>query len=82
MQIPEILRGVEIQEHPPLRVKGAENLGGNFEEPVTRIELFDLQAVPIEEAPDSRETPAGIDGVERLESVGGGRNDDIISRRL
>ena len=47
MQIPEIFRGVDIQEHPPLRVKGAENLGGNLEELLARIELLDLQAVPI-----------------------------------
>ena len=71
LQIPEIFRGVDIQEHPPRRVKGAENLGGIFEELLARIEFFDLQAVPIEEAPDNRETPAGVDGVERLESVGG-----------
>jgi hypothetical protein len=50
MQIPEIFRGVDIQEHPPLRVKGAENLGGNLEEPVPRIEFFDLQVVPIRQS--------------------------------
>jgi hypothetical protein len=66
LQIPEIFRGVHVQEHPPLRVKGAENLGRDLEELLARIELLDLQAVPIEEASDHRERPAGIDGVERL----------------
>ncbi len=65
MQIPEIFRGVDIQEHPPLRVKGAENLGGNLEEPVTRIELFDLQAVPIgnQSAASGPAPAAGVEGL-------------------
>ena len=78
-QFQEIFRGVEIHEHLSRGIVRTKNLRGDLEESVSRVEFFDLHAVPIEEVSDGRQAAAGIDGMKRLKSVGRRRDDDVVS---
>jgi hypothetical protein len=57
-ELQKVLRGVEIDEHLSRGIIRAKNLRGNFKKSVSRVEFFDLHAIPIEEVSNGRQAAA------------------------